>query len=1010
MPNAGRSLQLRRPIAAIFFASGAASLVFEVVWFHRCGLVFGNSLWSTTIVLSSFMGGLALGSAAVARLGHRVSGLLRAYALLELAVALSGIALTAALPAASAVLVPITRGVVDNPAVVNLVRLAAAFACLLVPATAMGATLPMLTAALCRTDARFGCMFGWLYGWNAAGAVAGVVGAEVFLIDYFGVMGSAWVAGATDVAIALAALRLSKGADNAAPERIPAERWRLSAAAWQLLLCGFLAGAILMAFEVVWFRFLSLFVIALTLPLALMLAVVLAGIAAGGLIMSSRLRGDPNAHAAALTALAAGCLAAAGYETFRFVAGHTQVSNAAVILGYAAWLTLPTATLSGALLTLLGDAIRREIADDAGTAGWLIVANTVGAMVGPLIATFVVLPALGMERSIFLLVSGYFIVSLVIFAATWGRARQRWASKLAGGSILAAAVFATFPFGLMARTYFPRATSVYTADGSTIAATREGTRDTLFLVRASLMGHPLYDRLATNNVSMSATTLVDKRYMRYFVFLPMLLRDAPLRQVLVACYGIGLTTGAATDLASAQSIDVVEISLDVIAMSDVVYAGAAHPLRDPRVRLHVEDARQFLMTTDRRFDLITGEPPPPPLPGTASLFSTEYFRLLRDHLTDDGVISYWLPVARAVGYDTAAVVRAFCDVFDDCSVWNGTPSNLILIGARRPIGPVPATHFARVWQDPVVFPRLREIGFEQPEQVGTTFIGDRSYLQELAGAAAPVTDNYPHRLLLDLRRYSLADPRTRDPHVLANYRAALDPERARRRFERSPLIRRVWPEPPLDRTLPFFEYQSIVNRVLQDGAKPLQHIEELDLLLRRTTLRRLPLWALGSNDTEQEIAQAGDNGSALFSYLIGVRTLAARSYPAAAAYFAEAGRRGFAAPALRPLMVYALCLSGSLEAARDQARDVRPVSSSEVHFWQWIGATFGVGPYADAAPYGAVPEGAGRPLPHRPPGRVEHSARTRNAAHPARAVLPSAPDSLPPRGCRHARACTRAVA
>src|SRR5712692_4875133 len=101
MPIARRPVTSRAILAAIFFASGAASLVFEVVWFHRCGLVFGNSLWSTSIVLSSFMGGLAIGNAAVARFGHRVSRMLRAYALLEITVAVSGIALTAALPGVS---------------------------------------------------------------------------------------------------------------------------------------------------------------------------------------------------------------------------------------------------------------------------------------------------------------------------------------------------------------------------------------------------------------------------------------------------------------------------------------------------------------------------------------------------------------------------------------------------------------------------------------------------------------------------------------------------------------------------------------------------------------------------------------------------------------------------------------------------------------------------------------------------------------------------------------------
>src|SRR6266566_9860101 len=107
MGAAPRAFHTERIVSIIFFASGAASLVFEVVWFHRCGLAFGNSLWSTSIVLSSFMGGLAFGNAAVARFGARIARLLRAYALLEVTVAVSGLALTAALPGVSELLVPV---------------------------------------------------------------------------------------------------------------------------------------------------------------------------------------------------------------------------------------------------------------------------------------------------------------------------------------------------------------------------------------------------------------------------------------------------------------------------------------------------------------------------------------------------------------------------------------------------------------------------------------------------------------------------------------------------------------------------------------------------------------------------------------------------------------------------------------------------------------------------------------------------------------------------------------
>src|SRR5688572_19550928 len=145
-----RTVSAEHAVSVVFLASGAAGLIFEVAWFHRSGLIFGNSVWATSIVLSSFMGGLALGNAAAVRFAHRVRRPLQTYAVLEIIVALSGVVVTAGLPVLSIVLAPVNRALADTPAIVNLVRLVTAFGVLVVPSTAMGATLPLLAGALCR--------------------------------------------------------------------------------------------------------------------------------------------------------------------------------------------------------------------------------------------------------------------------------------------------------------------------------------------------------------------------------------------------------------------------------------------------------------------------------------------------------------------------------------------------------------------------------------------------------------------------------------------------------------------------------------------------------------------------------------------------------------------------------------------------------------------------------------------------------------------------------------------
>jgi hypothetical protein len=462
------------------------------------------------------------------------------------------------------------------------------------------------------------------------------------------------------------------------------------------------------------------------------------------------------------------------------------------------------------------------------------------------------------------------------------------------------------------------------------------------LTQQAWSGEAIYYRLVTNGFSMSGTAAPAKRYMRYFVYLPALLHKAPLRRALVICYGVGLTAGAVTDIRSVESIEVVEISRDVVAMSDLIYQTSDHPLRDPRVRLHIEDGRYFLQTTDELFDLITGEPPPPLTPGTVNIYTREYFQLIADRLAEGGIATYWLPVARQEGIDHLAIIRAFCDVFEDCSLWNGTPADLMLMGTKGALGPLPAEHFAAAWNDPALGPRLREVGFEQPEQIGATFVGDAGYLRSLTMATAPLTDDYPRRLrLTDAGAEGANSSRLFDVGG-AEYLDVIDPHRARRTFEASDFIRRLWPEPLLSETLPFFQVQQIMNRVLNEGANPLRQIGDLHLLLTRTSLLQLPYWlvGIGNHPILGRVDMMPNDGSGQVEYVRGLRALVTRDYAAAAAYLTQADQRGLRGT--RPLLVYALCLAGQLDTARLLMPRTDGSTADQRYFWNWIRSTFRV--------------------------------------------------------------------
>src|SRR5688572_23302055 len=139
-------------LAAVFVVSGCSALIFETLWFHQAGLAFGNSIWATSLVLSGFMSGLALGNALAARYGDRLPNPLRMYAIAELAIAVTGIGLVFLFPALGALLAPALGPFVDQAWLLNPLRLLIAFALLLVPSTAMGATLPLLARTLTGYD------------------------------------------------------------------------------------------------------------------------------------------------------------------------------------------------------------------------------------------------------------------------------------------------------------------------------------------------------------------------------------------------------------------------------------------------------------------------------------------------------------------------------------------------------------------------------------------------------------------------------------------------------------------------------------------------------------------------------------------------------------------------------------------------------------------------------------------------------------------------------------------
>ena len=463
------------------------------------------------------------------------------------------------------------------------------------------------------------------------------------------------------------------------------------AAGGRWLAASFLSGFCLLALEVVWFRFLVLFVKGHSTAFPLMLAIVLAGIALGGLAAAFWLRRAPDAHRlASPVAFSAGLLCVISYAAFPRIIeplALSTITTPLAILHIGAPLMFPVSFLSGIFFTLLGAALRSHLTSETETAGVLTLANTTGAALGSLTAGFVLLPLLGMERSFFLIAVLYggigFLAWRPVKGAPYG-ARRAAQDRVRKRSHVSRG---------------PRALSVWIDGGAPASdpghtvgsgggrqtsrgGSRRADRDR-HLLRAVDGGKPVSYVMLTNSFSMSTTGYGVRRYQKLYVYWPMAVHP-DLKRALLIGYGVGNTAKAMTDSRSLETIDVVDLSRDILAMNRIVYPDEAdQPLDDPRVRVHIEDGRYFLQTTDRRFDLITGEPPPPGIAGVENLYTREYFQLLHDRLAEGGIATYWLPLSDLSDVSARAILRAFCDVFEDCSLWNGSGTNLMMVGTRN---------------------------------------------------------------------------------------------------------------------------------------------------------------------------------------------------------------------------------------------------------------------------------------------------------------------------------------
>jgi spermidine synthase len=685
-------------LLALVAGSGCAALIYEVVWFQLLQLVIGSSAVSLGVLLGTFMGGMCLGSLALPRVVSPRHHPLIVYAMLELATGLVAVGVVYAMPWLTGVYVAsVGRGL---PAF----ALRAAFCafCLLPPTILIGATLPAIARWMAPTTEGVSRL-ALLYGGNIAGAVLGSLVAGFYLLRLHDMATATYVAAAINMAVAALALGASRALPYAPMPRtailpesamaVDALDNRVSGAGgvWPVYVVIGLSGTTALGAEVVWTRMLALSLGATVYTFSIILAVFLIGLGIGSAVASVLLRRNDDARTAlgVCQLLLSGAIACTAFLVARTLPYWSTVAASVNLwslfgldLVRAMVAILPATCLWGASFPLALAAAARGEQDPGRLVGRVYAINTFGAIVGAVGFSLVVIPLAGVAGAERLLIAISCAAAALALLPTM---RVQRITTVAGVALIAFVLASNVP-GLppLLVAYGRRLPEV---ENPTILYVGEG-------VNASVAVSEHAGGLRSFHVSgkvEASTDPVDMRLQRLLGNLPALTGPTP-KSVLVVGFGSGVTAGSFVPHPDVERIVICEIEQLIPERVAPYFARENYSvLSDPRVRLVIDDARHYVLTTRDTFDVITSDPIHPWVKGAATLYTKEYFELLKQHLNRGGIVAQWVPLYESDTEVVRSEIATFFDVFPHATVWGnpheGLGYDVVLIGTvdRTPI-------------------------------------------------------------------------------------------------------------------------------------------------------------------------------------------------------------------------------------------------------------------------------------------------------------------------------------
>jgi spermidine synthase len=737
----------------LFVGSGCAALIYEIVWFQLLQLIIGSSSISLGILLGTFMGGMCVGSLLLSRIISARQHPLRVYAALEIGIGVMGLLILVAMPLVGGIYTAWggegTFGIIFRAIVAGI--------CLLPPTVLMGATLPAISRWVKATPDGVSWL-GFFYGGNIAGGVAGCVLAGFYLLRVFDVATATMVAVAINVAVAGIAYVLAGQTTYEADVLTPSRAGAASSANTGVYVTIALSGLTALSAEVIWTRLLSLHFGATVYTFALILAVFLVGLGIGSTYGATLARDivSPRRALGWCQLLLCAAIAWAAYELTESLPywpinpyiATTPWFTLQLDLVRCFWVVLPGAVLWGASFPLALAAVATAEQDAARMAGGVYAANTVGAIVGSLATSFILIPWIGTSHAEQVVIIVSALSALIMLEPSFAGAETRpagfqpEASTPKRGWNIGATVslaLAMVAAGLLARSVHPLP-GLLVAYGR-YAATRIGQANVIYVgeglnasVAVSELSNGVRNYHNAGKVQASSEPQ-DMRLQRMLGHLTTLIPPQAKKVLVIGC-GAGVTAGAVSVDPVVEHETIAEIEPLVPKVVSTYFAEHNFDVvRNPKVHVRIDDARHFVETTREKFDAITSDPLDPWVKGAAMLYTVEFFQMAKDHLNDGGVVTLFVQLYESNMEAVKSEIGTFLEVFPNGSVWANTNEgkgyDLVLLG-QKGTTKIDVDAIQAKLQRPeyaAMAKSLREIGMNSAVDLFSTYAGRKPDLE-----------------------------------------------------------------------------------------------------------------------------------------------------------------------------------------------------------------------------------------------------------------------------------------